>query len=63
MGLLGSDHFAAELANGGDSIAEAVSSYLNLDMVGRLSGKLVVSGADPARPGNETERANATVGR
>ncbi|MBX3175976.1 MAG: M28 family peptidase [Candidatus Hydrogenedentes bacterium] len=63
MGLLGSDHFAKELANGGDSIAEAVSSYLNLDMVGRLSGKLVVSGAGSSPTWYETvERANATVG-
>jgi len=65
LGLLGSDHYVKELAEatGGESIASAVSSYFNLDMIGRLRSKLVISGAGSSSIWfDEVERANAAVG-
>lgn len=63
LGLLGSDHFAKELAGDGERISDAISSYFNLDMIGRLESKLLVSGAGSSSIWyGAVERANATLG-
>lgn len=66
LGLLGSQRFVdrvAEQLGNATSIRDAVAAYLNLDMVGRLSEKLVVSGVGSSTiwPG-EIERRNVPIG-
>ncbi len=66
LGLLGSKHFVAQLAaetGRKDNIQSAVAAYLNMDMIGRLRGKLIVQGVGSSSiwPG-EIERRNVPVG-
>ena len=66
LGLLGSKHFVAQLAaktGRKDNIQSAVAAYLNMDMIGRLDGKLIVQGVGSSSiwPG-EIERRNVPVG-
>ncbi len=66
LGLLGSKHFVAQLAAKSgqkDNIQAEVAAYLNMDMIGRLNGKLVVQGVGSSSiwPG-EIERRNAPIG-
>ncbi len=65
LGLLGVSHFvaAAKTAADTDSLAGHYAAYLNLDMVGRLRDRLVVSGlASSPVWAREIERRNAVVG-
>ncbi|MCH8912400.1 MAG: M28 family peptidase, partial [Planctomycetes bacterium] len=66
LGLLGSKHFVKQLtAKSGqkDNIQASVAAYLNMDMIGRLDGKLIVQGVGSSSiwPG-EIERRNVPVG-
>ncbi len=65
LGLLGVSHHtdaAAERA-GAESLADLVSAYINLDMVGRLRDELVISGLGSSPVwAREIERRNAVVG-
>ena len=65
LGLLGATHFVERLAEkaGAENLAELVSAYLNMDMVGRLEDKVILSGlgsSDIWR--REIERRNAVIG-
>ncbi|GMG81404.1 M28 family peptidase [Paralimibaculum aggregatum] len=65
LGLLGSAHFveAAQQAAGTESLADSVSAYVNLDMVGRLRDRLAVQGLGSSPVwAREIERRNAVVG-
>lgn len=65
LGLLGASHFVDALIAeaGADDLADLVSAYLNMDMVGRLEDRLVVSGLASATVWpREIERRNAVVG-
>ena len=63
LGLLGSDHYVKELADGKEAITDQISSYFNLDMVGRLRSNLVVSGAGSSSVWYDAvEQANASIG-
>ena len=63
LGLLGSDHYVKELSEGTNSIANTISSYYNLDMIGRLEGNLVVGGAGSSSVWHgAVEKANAPIG-
>ncbi|MGF1503175.1 MAG: M28 family peptidase [Paracoccaceae bacterium] len=65
LGLLGVNAWVddRQRAAGADSLAEAISAYVNLDMVGRLEDRLVVSGtASSPVWAREIERRNAVVG-
>ena len=65
LGLLGASHYADALAEarGAEDLAELVSAYINMDMVGRLEDELIVAGtgSSPVWP-REIERRNAVVG-
>ncbi|MEO1491819.1 MAG: M20/M25/M40 family metallo-hydrolase [Pseudomonadota bacterium] len=65
LGLLGATHFteaAAETA-GTEDLADQVSAYINLDMVGRLDDKVVVGGIGSSPIWErEIERRNAIIG-
>lgn len=65
LGLLGATHFvdASIKQAGAEDLADVVSAYLNLDMVGRLRDKLTVAGlASSGVWAGEIERRNAVVG-
>ena len=65
LGLLGSSHFADAMADaaGREDLAELVSAYLNMDMVGRLSDEVIAGGvASSPIWEREIERRNAVVG-
>ncbi|MGD2134032.1 MAG: M28 family peptidase, partial [Maricaulaceae bacterium] len=65
LGLLGAAHFvdAYAEANGRDDLDGVVSAYLNLDMVGRLDGALILQGLGSSSVwAGEVERRNAVVG-
>ncbi len=66
LGTLGSQHFVKTLGQGlgtPDRIQGAVSAYLNMDMIGRLDGKLIVQGVgSSAIWRGEIERRNVPVG-
>ncbi len=65
LGLLGASHFvqAETERHGSESLADLVSAYLNMDMVGRLEDRLVASGLGSSDiwP-REIERRNAVIG-
>jgi len=63
LGLLGSRHFAAGLSGGDQKLSQEIAAYLNMDMVGRLSGGLSLQGASSSSiwPA-EIERHNAVIG-
>lgn len=65
LGLLGSTHFVDAMAEaaGEKDLADLVTAYLNMDMVGRLKGKLSVGGlASSDIWAGEIERRNAVMG-
>lgn len=65
LGLLGSAHYVGALARarGGESLADTISAYVNLDMVGRLRDRLIASGlASSPVWAREIERRNVVVG-
>ncbi len=68
LGLLGSSHFVRDLAKNvmGDENASLnflISSYLNMDMIGRLSDKLVIQGTGSSEYWDGAiERRNAPIG-
>jgi len=65
LGLLGASHFvdARMAASGADDLADSVSAYLNMDMIGRLEDK-VIAGGTGSSPiwAREIERRTAVVG-
>lgn len=62
LGLLGASHYVKKLG-GEDGVADLVSAYLNMDMVGRLEDKVVVGGVGSSPVwARELERRNAVVG-
>ena len=65
LGLLGSSHFVRELA-GQDAKPELqgkLAAYLNMDMIGRLDGQLILQGVGSSSVWpREIERRNAPVG-
>ena len=65
LGLLGASHFtdAKVKATGAEDLAELVSAYINMDMVGRLSDEVIAGGvASSPIWEREIERRNAVVG-
>lgn len=65
LGLLGSKHYVKQLAErtGGESIQSEVAAYLNMDMIGRLDGKLIVQGVGSSSIWlGEIERRNVPIG-
>lgn len=63
LGLLGSAHYVKELAGSGSDISSHVSSYLNLDMIGRLRAKVQVGGVGSSSIWLRfVERINAPIG-
>ncbi len=65
LGLIGATRHVERLmrAAGAENLNDLVSAYLNLDMVGRLRDKLVVSGLGSSPVwAREVERRNAVVG-
>ncbi|MGB0507078.1 MAG: M20/M25/M40 family metallo-hydrolase [Pikeienuella sp.] len=62
LGLLGASHYVKSLG-GEDGVADLVSVYLNMDMVGRMRDKVVVGGVGSSPVwARELERRNAVVG-
>jgi Tol biopolymer transport system component len=65
LGLLGSTHFAEKMAEaaGAKDLTGLASAYINMDMVGRLKGKVTIGGlASSTVWSGEIERRNAVVG-
>ncbi|MDH3264859.1 MAG: M28 family peptidase, partial [Paracoccaceae bacterium] len=65
LGILGSTHFTRSFAGAAarESLYPAIAAYLNMDMVGRLDGKLSLQGVGSSSvwPG-EIEKRNVPVG-
>ncbi|MGF1553185.1 MAG: M28 family peptidase [Paracoccaceae bacterium] len=65
LGLLGAAAYVEELAEaaGADDLADLVSAYINMDMVGRLDGEVIMHGLGSSEIwAREIERRNAVVG-
>ena len=65
LGLLGASHYVEVTAAraGADDLGDVVAAYINLDMVGRLDDRLIVSGLGSSDVwAREVERRNAVVG-
>ncbi|MEM7239470.1 MAG: M28 family peptidase, partial [Pseudomonadota bacterium] len=65
LGLLGVNYFTEDMMEeaGTDDLADAVSAYINMDMIGRLRDNLVVSGLGSSEIwAREIERRNAVIG-
>ncbi len=65
LGLLGASHFVDERikAAGAEDLSGVISSYLNLDMVGRLDDRVIIAGLASSKVWpREIERRNAVVG-
>ncbi len=65
LGLIGVTHFveAAKEAAGAESLADVYAAYINMDMVGRLRDRLVISGLGSSPIwAREIERRNAVIG-
>lgn len=65
LGLIGSKHYVDTLVggSGGDIPRGKAEAYLNLDMVGRLTDKLILSGVGSSTAWKrEIEKRNAVVG-
>ena len=65
LGLLGASHFVKTLAEsaGAEDLSELVSAYINMDMIGRLEDRVIVSGLGSSDIwAREIERRNAVVG-
>lgn len=66
LGLLGSQHFVDQVGariGSSTNISAAVAAYLNMDMIGRQSGKVILNGVGSStiwRP--EIEKRNAPIG-
>jgi Tol biopolymer transport system component len=63
LGLLGSSHFVQSLGSTDENAERAIAAYLNMDMVGRLDGALILQGVGSSTiwP-REIERRNVPVG-
>ncbi len=64
LGLLGSAHFARELAEQlhADKLSPAISSYVNMDMIGRLRDNVVIGGIGSSSIWNdEIEKAKKNL--
>ncbi|MEO1457783.1 MAG: M20/M25/M40 family metallo-hydrolase [Pseudomonadota bacterium] len=65
LGLLGAAHFVDALveSSGAEDLADLVSAYINMDMVGRLEDRVVISGLGSSPVwAREIERRNAVIG-
>ena len=63
LGLLGSSHYVRSLKGKDEDLSGKVAAYLNMDMVGRLDGQLVLQGVGSSSVWpREIERRNAPVG-
>lgn len=65
LGLLGAAHFVEALAVAAEAedLQDIVSAYINMDMVGRLEDRVIVSGLGSSEIwAREVERRNAVVG-
>ncbi len=65
LGLLGASHYVAALAEaaGAEDLSDLVSAYINMDMVGRMEDRVIVSGLGSSDVwAREVERRNAVVG-
>jgi hypothetical protein len=65
LGLLGASHFVTALAEsaGAEDLSDLVSAYLNMDMVGRLDDRVIISGLGSSDIwAREIERRNAVIG-
>ena len=65
LGLLGASHFVDERikAAAAEDLSDHVSSYLNMDMVGRLDDRVIVAGLASSKVwAREIERRNAVIG-
>ena len=65
LGLLGASHFVDERikAAAAEDLSNSVSSYLNMDMVGRLDDRVIVAGLASSKVwAREIERRNAVIG-
>ena len=65
LGLLGAEHFVDALAVASDAedLSDLVSAYLNMDMIGRMRDRVVLSGlASSPIWAREIERRNAVIG-
>lgn len=65
LGLLGASHFVDRMVErtGSDDLSDLVSAYINMDMVGRMTDRLVVAGLGSSDIwAREVERRNAVVG-
>ncbi len=65
LGLLGASHFVDQRIKAADTkdLSDLVSSYLNLDMVGRLDDRVIIAGLGSSKVWpREIERRNAVVG-
>lgn len=65
LGLLGATHYVERLAEvlQADDLSDGVSAYLNLDMVGRLEGRVIAAGVGSSPVWlREIERRNVPVG-
>lgn len=65
LGLLGAEHYVDALveAAGADDLSDLVSAYINMDMVGRMRDRVIVSGlASSDVWAREVERRNAVIG-
>lgn len=62
LGLLGSEHFATNLA-GADPLTNKVSAYLNMDMIGRMQDQVLIQGVGSSKDWTgHIERRNIPVG-
>ncbi len=63
LGLLGSSHYVRSLKGKDKDLGGKVAAYLNMDMVGRLDGSLILQGVGSSSVWpREIERRNAPVG-
>ncbi|MDJ0971304.1 MAG: M28 family peptidase [Kiloniellales bacterium] len=63
LGLLGSSHYVRSLKGKDEDLGGKVAAYLNMDMIGRLDGQLVLQGVGSSSVWpREIERRNAPVG-
>ena len=63
LGLLGSSHYVRSLKGKDKEVSGKVAAYLNMDMIGRLDGPLILQGVGSSSVWpREIERRNAPVG-
>lgn len=63
LGLLGSSHYVHSLKGEHENLSGKVAAYLNMDMIGRLDGPLILQGVGSSSVWpREIERRNVPVG-